>query len=50
MDPFNRAPMTIKDIVPLPDLKAQIEAWIETKMQQASNTDAAVAVAGAGAK
>ena len=38
MDPFNRAPMTIKDIVPLPELKAQIEAWIATKMQQAKDT------------
>ena len=30
-DPFNNQPMTIKDVVPLPDLKAQIEAWIESK-------------------
>ena len=31
-DPFNNQPMTMKDVVPLPELKARIEAWIESKL------------------
>ena len=31
VDPFNRAPITQSDIIPQPELKATIQAWISTK-------------------
>lgn len=27
-DPFNRQPLAVADLVPLPELKEKIEAWV----------------------
>jgi len=38
-DPFNRAPLTIEEVVPVPELKARIEAFlIERRTKKASST------------
>ena len=36
-DPFNRQPLSVEQLVPLPELKARIEAWVaETKAAKAA--------------
>jgi ubiquitin conjugation factor E4 B len=38
-DPFNRAPLTIEEVVPVPELKARIQAFlIERRTKKASST------------
>ena len=32
-DPFNRSPLTMKMIEPLPELKKKIELWIQEKLK-----------------
>lgn len=32
-DPFNRAPLTLDQVIPRPDILAQINAWKATKRQ-----------------
>lgn len=34
-DPFNRAPLKIEDVIPMPELKAKIAAWRDEKRAQA---------------
>jgi ubiquitin conjugation factor E4 B len=33
-DPFNRAPLTVEDLVPDVELKAEIEAWIAERKNE----------------
>ena len=33
-DPYNRQPLTMKMIEPLPELKKQIEDWVKTKVSE----------------
>jgi len=34
IDPFNRAPLTIEDLIPDVELKQKIDSWIETKLKE----------------
>ncbi|TFK61391.1 hypothetical protein BDN72DRAFT_828292 [Pluteus cervinus] len=38
-DPFNRAPLTIEDVVPVPELKARIEAFVVERRQKRADPD-----------
>ncbi|KAF9013252.1 ubiquitin elongating factor core-domain-containing protein [Cyathus striatus] len=38
-DPFNRAPLTIDDVVPVPELKAQIEAFLAERKNKNTALD-----------
>lgn len=33
-DPFNRAPLTLKDVIPRPDIKRRIEEWLAERAQR----------------
>lgn len=36
-DPFNRAPLTVADLIPMPELKAKIQKYKQKKYQEALN-------------
>ncbi|KAF8645185.1 hypothetical protein AX16_008012 [Volvariella volvacea WC 439] len=38
-DPFNRAPLTIEQVTPVPELKEKIEAFLVERRQQKANPD-----------
>ena len=33
-DPFNRAPLSLDKVIPQPELKAEIEQWMQSKRNQ----------------
>ena len=43
MDPFNRSPLTMSQLVPQPELKASIEAWIAEERSKAAAKKAGTA-------
>ena len=39
IDPFNRQPLTLDQVVPVPELKGEIERWIKEKRNKPDKLD-----------